>query len=143
MFFLYPDPHFKKSKHKWRIINSTLLAEYAYVLAETVLISFRNFTFINLCAIVIHFSFPWISGLSVHGNGRWRVAPMDGEAFYGTSIVYWSYRIWKSNIVILIYCQGLYWDLKCTFFILIVSFWSLHWRDIHSYNVNIRDWIWT
>ncbi|XP_017797784.1 PREDICTED: tRNA (guanine-N(7)-)-methyltransferase [Habropoda laboriosa] len=34
MFFLYPDPHFKKSKHKWRIINKTLLAEYAYVLAE-------------------------------------------------------------------------------------------------------------
>lgn len=34
MFFLYPDPHFKRSKHKWRIINKTLLAEYAYVLAE-------------------------------------------------------------------------------------------------------------
>lgn len=36
MFFLYPDPHFKKAKHKWRIINKTLLAEYAYVLAENV-----------------------------------------------------------------------------------------------------------
>ncbi|XP_076653652.1 tRNA (guanine-N(7)-)-methyltransferase [Halictus rubicundus] len=34
MFFLYPDPHFKRSKHKWRIINKTLLAEYAYALAE-------------------------------------------------------------------------------------------------------------
>ncbi|KAJ8047979.1 tRNA (guanine-N(7)-)-methyltransferase [Holothuria leucospilota] len=34
MFFLFPDPHFKKTKHKWRIINQTLLAEYAYVLAE-------------------------------------------------------------------------------------------------------------
>ncbi|XP_044731791.1 tRNA (guanine-N(7)-)-methyltransferase [Chrysoperla carnea] len=34
MFFLYPDPHFKKAKHKWRIINENLLAEYAYVLAE-------------------------------------------------------------------------------------------------------------
>lgn len=33
MFFLYPDPHFKKAKHKWRIINQCLLAEYAYVLA--------------------------------------------------------------------------------------------------------------
>ena len=33
MFFLFPDPHFKKKRHKWRIINSTLLAEYAYVLA--------------------------------------------------------------------------------------------------------------
>nr|CAG4638681.1 EOG090X0BSB [Cyclestheria hislopi] len=34
MFFLFPDPHFKKAKHKWRIINETLLAEYAYVLSE-------------------------------------------------------------------------------------------------------------
>ncbi|KAB7498387.1 tRNA (guanine-N(7)-)-methyltransferase [Armadillidium nasatum] len=34
MFFLFPDPHFKRSKHKWRIINKNLLAEYAYVLRE-------------------------------------------------------------------------------------------------------------
>ncbi|KAI8434885.1 hypothetical protein MSG28_003371 [Choristoneura fumiferana] len=34
MFFLYPDPHFKKAKHKWRIINKWLLSEYAYILAE-------------------------------------------------------------------------------------------------------------
>lgn len=34
MFFLFPDPHFKKAKHKWRIINQTLIAEYAYVLRE-------------------------------------------------------------------------------------------------------------
>ncbi|MFH4980179.1 hypothetical protein AB6A40_006888 [Gnathostoma spinigerum] len=32
MFFLYPDPHFKKAKHKWRIITPTLLDEYAFVL---------------------------------------------------------------------------------------------------------------
>jgi len=38
MFFLYPDPHFKKSKHKWRIINDTTLSEYAYVLAEEALV---------------------------------------------------------------------------------------------------------
>lgn len=31
MFFLFPDPHFKRTKHKWRIINDALLAEYAYV----------------------------------------------------------------------------------------------------------------
>lgn len=36
MFFLYPDPHFKRSKHKWRIINSSLLSEYAYVLRKGV-----------------------------------------------------------------------------------------------------------
>ena len=29
-----PDPHFKKAKHKWRIVNETLLAEYAWVLGE-------------------------------------------------------------------------------------------------------------
>jgi tRNA (guanine-N7-)-methyltransferase len=33
MFFLFPDPHFKKKKHKARIISHTLLAEYAFVLA--------------------------------------------------------------------------------------------------------------
>ncbi len=32
MFFLYPDPHFKKSKFKHRIINNQLLAEYAYAM---------------------------------------------------------------------------------------------------------------
>ena len=34
MFFLFPDPHFKEKKHKWRIISETLLAVYAYVLKE-------------------------------------------------------------------------------------------------------------
>lgn len=34
MFFLYPDPHFKRSKYKWRIINQNLLSEYAFVLRE-------------------------------------------------------------------------------------------------------------
>lgn len=33
LFFLFPDPHFKRQKHKWRIISTQLLAEYAYVLA--------------------------------------------------------------------------------------------------------------
>ena len=32
LFFLHPDPHFKKAKSKARIISSTLLAEYAFVL---------------------------------------------------------------------------------------------------------------
>lgn len=36
MFFLYPDPHFKKAKYKWRIINTSLLSEYAYCLREGV-----------------------------------------------------------------------------------------------------------
>ncbi|KAI6234426.1 TRNA (guanine-N(7)-)-methyltransferase-like protein [Aphelenchoides fujianensis] len=32
MFFLYPDPHFKRSKIKWRIISIPLIAEYAYLM---------------------------------------------------------------------------------------------------------------
>ncbi|KAI6208345.1 TRNA (guanine-N(7)-)-methyltransferase [Aphelenchoides besseyi] len=32
MFFLYPDPHFKRSKIKWRIISIPLIAQYAYVM---------------------------------------------------------------------------------------------------------------
>jgi tRNA (guanine-N7-)-methyltransferase len=32
LFFLHPDPHFKQRKSKNRIISSTLLAEYAFVL---------------------------------------------------------------------------------------------------------------
>lgn len=32
MFFLFPDPHFKRKKHKARIITDQLLTEYAYFL---------------------------------------------------------------------------------------------------------------
>ena len=32
LFFLFPDPHFKKRKQKARIITANLLSEYAYVL---------------------------------------------------------------------------------------------------------------
>eukprot|EP00116_Pleurobrachia_bachei_P004726 sb/3464988/ len=38
LFILYPDPHFKRCKHKWRIVSEGLLAEYAYVLAEGALV---------------------------------------------------------------------------------------------------------
>ena len=34
IFFLFPDPHFKEKKHKWRIVSDTLLSEYAYLLEE-------------------------------------------------------------------------------------------------------------
>ena len=34
LFFLFPDPHFKAANHRRRIVTTTLLAEYAYVLAE-------------------------------------------------------------------------------------------------------------
>jgi len=32
MFFLFPDPHFKGKNHRRRIIQRTLLAEYAYLM---------------------------------------------------------------------------------------------------------------
>lgn len=34
MFFLFPDPHFKKKKHKSRIITPALLTQYSYFLKE-------------------------------------------------------------------------------------------------------------
>jgi len=33
MFFLFPDPHFKAANHRRRIINTTLVTEYAYLMA--------------------------------------------------------------------------------------------------------------
>lgn len=33
LFFLFPDPHFKTQNHRRRIIQRTLLDEYAYLLA--------------------------------------------------------------------------------------------------------------
>lgn len=32
IFFLFPDPHFKRKKHKARIITAQLLTEYSYLL---------------------------------------------------------------------------------------------------------------
>eukprot|EP00386_Alphamonas_edax_P009683 GDKI01031750.1.p1 GENE.GDKI01031750.1~~GDKI01031750.1.p1 ORF type:complete len:277 (-),score=79.59 GDKI01031750.1:133-963(-) len=34
IFFCFPDPHFKRSNWRRRIVNESLLAQYAYVLAE-------------------------------------------------------------------------------------------------------------
>mmetsp|Transcript_10174 Transcript_10174/g.21203 ORF Transcript_10174/g.21203 Transcript_10174/m.21203 type:complete len:273 (-) Transcript_10174:2-820(-) len=34
LFFLFPDPHFKVANHRRRIVTRSLLAEYAYILAE-------------------------------------------------------------------------------------------------------------
>lgn len=33
LFFLFPDPHFKTANHRRRIIQRSLLAEYAYTMA--------------------------------------------------------------------------------------------------------------
>ena len=34
MFFCFADPHFKKAKHRHRIINKGYLSEYAYLLKK-------------------------------------------------------------------------------------------------------------
>ena len=33
-FVLFPDPHFKKQKLKWRVVSPLLLSEYAYLMQE-------------------------------------------------------------------------------------------------------------
>ena len=53
MFFLFPDPHFKKAKHKWRIINETLIAEYAYVLRYLCVVT--QSTSLNGVSIVLYY----------------------------------------------------------------------------------------
>lgn len=71
MFFLFPDPHFKKTKHKWRIISPTLLAEYAYTLrvgVRTKAAPLRDFMLVLLRKI-------WKSG--GQNVRRWRrLAPL-------------------------------------------------------------------
>lgn len=37
-FILFPDPHFKRQKLKWRVVSPLLLAEYAYVLGVNALV---------------------------------------------------------------------------------------------------------
>ena len=54
MFFLFPDPHFKKAKHKWRIINQTLIAEYAYVLRYLCVVT--QSTSLNGVSIVLYYT---------------------------------------------------------------------------------------
>lgn len=34
IFILFPDPHFKKKKLKWRIVSAQLMDEYAYIMKE-------------------------------------------------------------------------------------------------------------
>lgn len=42
VFFLFPDPHFKAANHRRRVIQHTLLAEYAYLLTEGGLLYFAT-----------------------------------------------------------------------------------------------------
>ncbi|TFK03516.1 NAD-dependent protein deacetylase sirtuin-3, mitochondrial [Platysternon megacephalum] len=92
MFFLFPDPHFKKTKHKWRIISSTLLAEYAYVLrvggsvgpwmglshssADGKILSSTN----RVCRFLSNPAVPQGHGPGVYHHRRGRGARVDGRA---------------------------------------------------------------
>lgn len=77
MCFLYPDPHFKRSKHKWRIINTNLLTEYAYCLREGVSLS----KFQSKASNLFKFPIEYFSGHFIHDNGRQRFTRMDGTTF--------------------------------------------------------------
>ena len=94
MFFLYPDPHFKKSKHKWRIINDTLLAEYAYILAEGV----RRLCFVCFCDNVMlsyNSICQWCLGSCLYSDRCERLARLNCRALYRTSII-WTTFGWRT-----------------------------------------------
>lgn len=79
MCFLYPDPHFKKAKHKWRIISTALLTEYAYCLKENVSFLFplrlsvaywHDFN-INVCSLLLYREFCIRSPMSRTCTNGW------------------------------------------------------------------------
>ncbi|KAJ3340137.1 tRNA (guanine-N(7)-)-methyltransferase (tRNA(m7G46)-methyltransferase) [Gonapodya sp. JEL0774] len=61
MFFLFPDPHFKRRKHRARIISTTLLAEYAY--------------FIRVGGLLYH-------ATDVHDLHEWMVAKCEAHPLF-------------------------------------------------------------
>lgn len=83
MFFLYPDPHFKKSKHKWRIINQALLTEYSYVLRKGVskhLLSSSSYIMTKL--IKSYFQGLIYTITDVQDLHEWMVKHLDDHELY-------------------------------------------------------------
>lgn len=81
MFFLFPDPHFKKTKHKWRIINSSLLAEYAYVLQDGGIVYTATDVKDLHVWMVTHLSaFPLFQQLSAEEQSTDPVVPLLAES---------------------------------------------------------------
>ena len=79
MFFLFPDPHFKKTKHKWRIVNNSILAEYAYLMAEGgVVYTGMIQKFFFLCLLFCLFVCLFVCSDRCRG-----VAWLDGGSFHG------------------------------------------------------------
>ena len=84
MFFLYPDPHFKKAKYKWRIINNQLLAEYAYSLKIGVM---KNPTGKNCLEIAITDTLFFLQGFCLHGYRCGRFACLDEDSLCRVSFI--------------------------------------------------------
>ena len=65
MFFLFPDPHFKKTKHKWRIINDTLLVGLSLTSESTMISMAREQRSINGNSFFYRLSTPLFFVLEV------------------------------------------------------------------------------
>lgn len=83
IFFLYPDPHFKRSKHKWRIISQPLLTEYSYVLRPGV--SWNGYYLFFLARLFI--SSSYFQGIiytitDVKDLHEWMVKHLDEHELY-------------------------------------------------------------
>lgn len=85
IFFLYPDPHFKRSKHKWRIISQPLLTEYSYVLRPGV--SYSNRLLVEKILNIVTYFFSIIKGTiytitDVKDLHDWMVKHLDEHELY-------------------------------------------------------------
>lgn len=69
LFLCFPDPHFKSRKHKARIVSSTLVAEYAYVIRPGGLV---------YAITDVEDLFEWISGC-FSGKGEYGATGVKGE----------------------------------------------------------------
>lgn len=69
LFLCFPDPHFKSRKHKARIVSSTLIAEYAYVMRPGGLV---------YVITDVHDLFQWITGC-FSGKGEYGAIGIEAE----------------------------------------------------------------
>jgi hypothetical protein len=115
MFFLFPDPHFKESKHEWRIISRSLLSEYAYLLCDGV--STNNWAQIFWLLILLIFK-----GTGLHRNRCPGLESVDGQMPRRSPFVRKSFSRgignffqikWGDQSSILIYRIKIQWCRSC------------------------------
>lgn len=94
MFFLYPDPHFKRAKHKWRIINQALLSEYAYVLRKGGLV----YTMTDVEDL-----HNWIV-LHMEQHPLYERLPSDEEV--RSNFLFFFFCIWNNRVVFIIILES-------------------------------------